>query len=108
MFYSSSDATPAGSKHPLNDPSPPSGVGIHVTPTKVMKPYIWKVGTQAGGKSLKTGACKDQQRCKECDKTTTDTFSHCLHKGEPFYIHHPDKKPGCWAAHLKKCHSGHG
>jgi hypothetical protein len=102
------DAMPAGSKRPLDDPSPPSGVGIHVTPTKVMKQYTWKVGTQAGGKSLKTGARKDQQRCKECDKTTTDTCSHCLDKGGPFYIHHPDKKPGCWAAHLKKCHSGHG
>ena len=99
--------TPAGLKRPPEDESPPSGIGLCVTPTKVTKPTKTKRPTHDGVPVVQQGVRKVQQRCTVCGEHVSWTCSHCRDKdGKPLHVHHPQHKPQCWRTHKMKCHDG--
>ena len=91
----------AGTKHPHDDISSSSGIGLHVTPTKIRKAN----GPTCDGVPIRVRS--DQQRCVSCKVLCSHTCSHCKTKdGKPVYVHHTKHKPRFWSDHLKACH-GH-
>ena len=99
--------TPAGLKRPPEDESPPSGIGLHVTPTRVTKLTKTKQPTHDGVPVFKQGVRKVQQCCTVCGEHVSWTCSHCRDKDrKPLHVHHPQHKPQCWRTHKTKNHDG--
>ena len=100
-------ATPARSNG-TSKRSPPSGVGLHMTPTKVMVPYKRRAFNGKfityNGKSVMSQR-RDQQRCVMCSTKTTWTCSHCTTgKGNCVYFCHTKEAKNCWLAHINSAH----
>ena len=88
-------------KHPHDDISPLSGIGTHVTPTKIRKPN----GPTYNGVPIQVQS--EQQRCVSCKVLCSYTCSHCKTKdGKLVCVHDTRHKTKFWNDHLEACH-GH-